>query len=70
MVAGIWRAPILEHAFEPAFREMRLRHVLQYISGPEPGQCCIEHLERAVEHELAFDMHLELTAVLLEFPGI
>jgi hypothetical protein len=27
-------------------------------------------LESAVEDELTFDMHLQLAAVLLEFPGI
>ena len=36
----------------------------------EASQCRIEHLERAVEDELAFDMHLQRAAVFLEFPGV
>ena len=41
-----------------------------YIGEPEASQGRIEHLERAVEDELAFDMHLELAPVLFEFPSI
>ena len=36
----------------------------------EPGQRGIEHLEGAVEDELAFDAHLELSATFLELPGV
>jgi len=45
---------------------MWLRHILWHIGQAEPGQCHIKHLERAVEDELAFDMHLQRAAVLLE----
>ena len=49
---------------------MGLCHVLRHIGQPEPDQRCIEHLECAVEDQLAFDMHLDLAPVLLEFPCV
>ena len=58
MIAGIWRAPVIEHPFEAALGKMGPRHVLRHIGEAEPGERRIEHLERAVEDELAFDMHL------------
>jgi hypothetical protein len=36
------------------------------IGEAEPGQRRIEHLESAVEDELAFDMHLQFATVFLE----
>jgi hypothetical protein len=44
---------------------MGLRHVLWHIGQAEPGQRRIEHLESAVEDELAFDVHPQLAAVFL-----
>jgi hypothetical protein len=49
---------------------MRFRHVLRHIGEAESGERRIEHLERAVEDELALDMHLQRAAVFLEFPGV
>ena len=70
MITGIWRAPVIEHPSEAAPGKMGPRHVLRYIGEAEPGERRIEHLEGAVEDELAFDMHLELAPVLFEFPSI
>jgi len=70
VIAGIRRAPVTEHPSEAALGKMRPRDVLGHIGEAEPGECGIEHLERAVEDELAFDMHLQLAAALLEFPGV
>jgi len=49
---------------------MRPRHVFRHIGEAEPGERRIKHLERAVEDELALDMHLQLAAIVLEFPGV
>src|SRR6516165_2219028 len=70
MIARIGRAPILKHALQATLHEMRRGDVLGHIGQPEAGQRRIEHLERAVEDELAFDMHLQLAAVVFEFPSI
>src|SRR5216683_2075368 len=70
VITRIRRAPILEHPLETALRDVRLRHVLWHIGQAESGQRRIEHLESAVEDESAFDMHLQLAAILLEFPGV
>jgi hypothetical protein len=40
------------------------------IGEAEPGQRRIEHLESAVEDELAFDMHLQFATVFLELLGV
>ena len=49
---------------------MGLRQVLRHIGQTESGQGGIEHLEGAVENELAFDVDLQLTFALLELPGV
>src|SRR5712671_277008 len=70
MIARIRRAPVIEHPLETAIREIGLRHVLWHIGQAESGQCRIEHLESAVEDELAFDVHPQLAAVFLKLPGV
>ena len=59
MIAQIGRAPVLKHPLETALGEMRLRQVLRHIGQAESGKPRIEHLESAVEDELAFDAHFE-----------
>jgi hypothetical protein len=56
----------LEYPPETALRDVGLRHILRDIGEAEPGQRRIEHLESAVEDELAFDMHLQFATVFLE----
>ena len=70
VIAGIWRAPVIERPSEAALGKMRPRHVFRHIGEAEPGERRIKHLERAVEDELALDMHLQLAAIVLEFPGV
>src|SRR5438270_10178034 len=69
VIARIRRAPIRKHALKTALGKMGLRHILRHIGEAEPGERRIQHLESAVEDEPAFDMHLELAPILLEFPG-
>ena len=70
VISRIRRTPFLKHPRETTLGEMRLCHVLRHIGEAESGERRIEHLERAVEDELAFDMHLQRVAVFLEFPGV
>jgi hypothetical protein len=58
MISRIRGAPILEYAPETALGKMGVRHVFRHISEAEPGQRRIEHLERAVEDKLPFDVNL------------
>ena len=69
VIAGIGRAPILEHALQAALRDMGRCDILRHIGQTEPGQRRIEHLERAVEDELAFDAHVQIVVAFLELPG-
>jgi hypothetical protein len=48
---------------------MRLRHVLRHIRQAEAGERRIEHLESAVEDELAFNPHLELAGAFSNSQG-
>ena len=51
-------APVLEHPLEPALREVRQRQVLRHVGEAEARQRGVEHLDGAVEDELAVDAHL------------
>lgn len=57
VIASIERAPILQHALEAALGEVRPYQILRHIREAETGECRVEHLECAVEGELAFDAH-------------
>ena len=70
VVARIVRAPIRQHSLEAALGKIWLRHILRHVGHAEPAQRRIEHLEGAVEDELAFDVNPHLAAVLLELPGV
>src|SRR3954452_22487517 len=70
MVTGVRGAPIRQHPFHASLGEIGLRDVLRYIGQTKSRDRGIQHLEGAVENKLAFDMHPQLAAVLLEFPGI
>ena len=49
---------------------MRLRHIFRHIGEAKAGGRGVQHLEGAVESELALDVHAQFAAFLLEFPGI
>ncbi len=70
VIAGIWRAPIFKHPFETALGEMRLCQILRHIGQAESGKRRSEHLESAVEDELALDAHLEFAITFFELPGV
>ena len=45
-------------------------HVLRQIGQAETGEGGIEGREDAVEDKLPLDAHVDLVAVLFEFPGV
>ena len=49
---------------------MGLCQVLRHIGQAESGQRRIEHLESAVENELAFDPHFQFATAFFELPGV
>ena len=57
VVARKRRAPILKHSLETSLSHMRLRQVLRHIGQAESSQRGIEHLNSAVEDELAINAH-------------
>jgi hypothetical protein len=63
-------APVLEHSLETTLLEMGLRQVLRHMGQTESGQRPVEHLDDAVDDELAFDADLQFAVTLFEFPGV
>ena len=55
---------------QAALGDVRPRQVLRHIGEPEAGERRIEHLEGAVEDELAVNAHLQLAPAFLELPGV
>lgn len=70
MVTREGRAPIRQYAYQPAGRYMGSNLVLGQIRQSETGESGVQPHKYVVEHELPFDMDVQVTTVLLEFPRI
>ena len=70
MVPRKGRTPIFKYSIQTTFGQMGLCQVLRHIGQAESGQRRIEHLESAVENELAFDAHFQFATAFFELPGV
>src|SRR4051812_36017984 len=70
VVAREGRAPVGQHPDESPVGDVRLHLVLGQVGQAEPGQGSVEDQGGGVEHELAVDLHPELTPAVLKLPGI
>ena len=61
-------APIGKHANQLPLCEMCLYEIFGHISQPEPFERGIQAHRDVVEHQLAFDAHLQFLFLFLEFP--
>jgi hypothetical protein len=70
MVAREGRAPVLENTDEASVGKMGLDLLLRQVGKAKSGERRQVNERSRVEHELAFDPHPQLSAVLLELPGV
>ena len=62
--------PVFKNPDEATFADLGQHLILEQPSQAEPGHCCADHHGRVVERQLPFHAHLQLAAVLLQFPCI
>lgn len=70
MIARKRRAPVGEHADQPAVGDLALHEIFRDVGEAKPSQHSVHPQQAGVEHELAVDAHLHDVAALLELPGI
>ncbi|MNL13652.1 hypothetical protein D3C87_1345640 [compost metagenome] len=63
-------APVREHAYQPALRDMLLHQVLRHVGQAQPLQGSLQAHGDVVEHQLALDADVHWLAILLELPRI